>query len=343
MKNRLSVCISLLLIICVAYEPNAYFIGLLLLWLLLQLMKFLSLYIVSHEMTVTLSGAEQIQLGEATELQIALRHKSPLPIFFAKLEMELENTLTAEKTSHSLPISLAKNDEQQLKIALQLEHCGVWTIRSVNVAMPKLLSPAPKKLHAAAAHEITVLPTVFNMAIQLKEEGQQQFATSNEQFQTTATTSERFGFRPYRKGDAIKSIHWKLSAKQDELVVSEHLEEQQTIAQFYIEKTEDVQQYEILLTLLFSMLHACKAANKQGRIRIEQVDYSIISLEEIAHALLSGKKCEKPISENYIAIVAQEVIEHSQVFRLKAEEQERLQANDFTMSSMPTQFARVIL
>lgn len=343
MKKTVMLLITLLLIACVLFEPNGYFIGLLFIWMILQLTRYLNRYIVAHEFYVEIVGDNRLNCDEKTLLQMTISHKGNLPIFYAELQIQVENKLTNEKMTYSMPISIARNDEQNIKFELQLDHCGNWEIQVLAVNMSKLIMPSKISFEVTAIHNVIVFPKIFAMDIQLSEDGEQQHHLNKQRYSTTNQSSERFGFRAYRKGDSIKAIHWKLSAKQDELVVSEHIEEQQTTAHFYIEKANQPEKYDALLSLLFSLLLACQKTNKQGLIRIGGDDYAISNVEEIAVALLSGQRCELPQIKDFIAIVADEEVKSSRVFQLKAENIKRLRPTDFTVESMQKQFAYVTL
>lgn len=323
--------------------PNGFFIGLMSIWFLWQIFKLLNLYIIPHQFKVKIAESKQMKSQGNHQVEILIHHKSLFPMFHAQLELICENQLTNKKDMIYLPVSFAGNEEQQLKVELQLDVCGLWEIQTVAVNQPKLISPSNVKFEATSNYELLVLPRIFNMNFQLENEGIREDESSASGSVVIQQGSERFGFRAYRKGDPMKSIHWKLSAKQDELVVSEQLEIEQVSRQFYIEKTANAVKYDTLLSLLFSMLYACEKANQLGHIRINQVDYTTENIDDIAYALLSGQSCDKPNRPDFIALVYDEAVSTSIIYRLKNEEIACLKDTDFTTASIEEKFVAVQL
>lgn len=343
MKNIASYVISFLLLIFVLYEPTPFLIGLLSIWLLWHLLTYINCYFIAHQFHVQLEGNAQSKLNEVQQLEIKLQHRSLLPLYHAQLQMEFINELTNEKIIYPVAIAVARKDEQKLILQYKLAQCGHWIIRATEVSINKKFKKNKKNYAVNAQHDFIIYPKQFPLILQTT--GQQvdvDGVTTSPSFSITQS-SERFGFRDYRKGDAIKQIHWKLSAKQDELVVSEHIEEQQAILQFYVEKTMDSVQYDLLLSLLFSILTACTEKGEQANISINGVLYAASNMDGIAHALLSGQRCDQPMSGDFVALVSEEAIEQRHVLRLKSTTSQCQSPYDFTAESMETQFATLAL
>ncbi|MDE6517666.1 MAG: DUF58 domain-containing protein, partial [Acetatifactor sp.] len=81
---------------------------------------------------------------------------------------------------------------------------------------PTLATPAPALLG--------VLPGIYPMGIRLSE-AVRRFAGDAEVYDSLRSgtdASETLKLRPFQKGDELRSIHWKLSAKEGELIVREN-------------------------------------------------------------------------------------------------------------------------
>lgn len=59
--------------------------------------------------------------------------------------------------------------------------------------------------------------------------------------------------REYRPGDRMHNIHWKLSAKRDEIMVYEFISEQNIMPVIYLAPVEDTEQLLAYITFLFSL------------------------------------------------------------------------------------------
>lgn len=84
--------------------------------------------------------------------------------------------------------------------------------------------PLPKRKYHAV-EEITVLPKVYPVPVEIGNRSRD-FAVEQERYVTGSreeNNTEQFWIREYRQGDRLRNIHWKLSAKEDDLMVREYL------------------------------------------------------------------------------------------------------------------------
>lgn len=87
-----------------------------------------------------------------------------------------------------------------------------------------LALPLPKKSYQSS-EKITVLPEIFPVSVETSARSRE-FVMEQERYLMTGTeeyNTEQFQIREYRQGDRLRNIHWKLSAKEDELMVREYL------------------------------------------------------------------------------------------------------------------------
>lgn len=72
----------------------------------------------------------------------------------------------------------------------------------------------------------------------------------------TQRPSEQYEIRTYRPGDALRSVHWKLTAKIDDILVRESVEPQYSVLAIALERVSDPAQADILYDALDWMLRA---------------------------------------------------------------------------------------
>lgn len=106
-------------------------------------------------------------------------------------------------------------------VNLDTEHCGTYVIESIKVRVYDMfgLIPIPKKVELKG--EIPVLPVQRMPSIVTDANGFRAKILSK----SNSPYSELYDIREYIQGDPIKSIHWKMSAKKDEVLVREPQEE----------------------------------------------------------------------------------------------------------------------
>lgn len=338
MKSWLYWALTILLLVFVLYEPIPFLFALVTLWFLWLLLNSINHFFISHQFQVHIVGEKQSEVGREGQLQIMIQHKSLFPLWASELQLEFSNQLTNEKIQQKMVLTLARKDQQKHFLRYNLTQCGQWKICAIDV-MAKSIWGGSKSYPIKSQHEIIVYPKQFAIQLQKLSQAVSEGKVSTQHRVLSLETSERFGFRAYRKGDAIKQIHWKLSAKKDELIVSEHISEQQGVLQFYIEKSADATQYTTLLSLLFSLLSACVKENREVMISINHQQYNGSDMREIASALLRGGQCDRPKTGEFLAIVSNESVENGLILRLKEQASECQTAYDFTAESMESQFA----
>lgn len=102
-----------------------------------------------------------------------------------------------------------------------------------------LALPLPKKAYQGA-EVITVMPSIYPVPVEIGDTIRN-FAAEQERYlqnDMEETVTEQFQIRSYQPGDRIRSIHWKLSAKEDEWMVKEYLSVRGCPVLFFLEMTD---------------------------------------------------------------------------------------------------------
>ena len=157
--------------------------------------------------------------GEQVSWALALDNRFPLPLSRVTFRLRIRNAMTGEDRSFRR-VESGVYPGLAVPLRLPTQHCGclecrverlrVWDclgLFSLPVRSPApaslLVGPAPVQPQPLAIpqHQGAVLPA---------PKGQ-------------APTGLEYDLRQYRPGDSVRSIHWKLSAKREELIVREPL------------------------------------------------------------------------------------------------------------------------
>lgn len=83
---------------------------------------------------------------------------------------------------------------------------------------------ANSKKHANLIQNVEVFPEICSVCVQISEPVRNFFGDADvyDDFRPGHDPSELFDVREFRNGDKIQSIHWKLSAKNEDLIVKEN-------------------------------------------------------------------------------------------------------------------------
>ncbi len=162
---------------------------------------------------------EEVTRGSLWGVQLTGRSALGLPLGRVRARVEMANALTGERIQKTLTW-LQPGGGGRLDIPAPSVHCGLYTARvvwawgldSLGLFWLPLRRGGPVRLYALPREAGEELPP-------LPPEGEGQLRP-----RPGGGPGEDYDPRPYRPGDPINTIHWKLSAKREELVVRETLE-----------------------------------------------------------------------------------------------------------------------
>lgn len=163
--------------------------------------------------------------GSEGRFTLALERKHTLPLPPVKVRLTWTNQLTGE--GGGLVCHLRPQDGRaSLAIPLTPAHCGrlVCTVTRATACDLLGLFPLPIPSRPSAALLSLPLPTEVPLPDELEAPRSGGVVLKP---RPGGGPGEDYDLRDYRAGDPLRSIHWKLSSKKDELVVRETLEPRQ--------------------------------------------------------------------------------------------------------------------
>lgn len=176
--------------------------------------------------SVSLTTGGQLRRGERGWCALRLKNRWSMPVARATAVVECVNLLTGERRVFRERFSGCSGGGR-IREVLDCPHCGClrFTLRTWKVC--DLLGLFSIRRPVPEAVEALVLPTPLPPELMeaLSEQTQESVRLIP---RPGGGPGEDYDLRPYRPGDPIRSVHWKLSSKLDALVVRETLEPQQT-------------------------------------------------------------------------------------------------------------------
>lgn len=176
--------------------------------------------------TLVLSG-RRLRRGGELEAKVHVTNRFHLPLGRLAIELRYQNLLTGEQGRVRRRLTGASAGAE-LEEALPVGHCGVlrWEITRMKVC--DLLGLFSLKRPLPPVEELTILPAELppeHVPVLLDEAR----CGRNLKPRPGGGPGEDYDLRPYRPGDPMRSVHWKLSSKTDALVVRETLEPVKTV------------------------------------------------------------------------------------------------------------------
>lgn len=155
--------------------------------------------------------------GESASWTLSLYNRFHLPLARASYRIRITNLLTGEVHSAHTSIRGAVPEEDR-RWTLETDHCGMircqadrlWVCDCLGLFSLPVRKPAPVPLIIAPRPEH---PGQFELP---EGTGAPVPAPRGK-----TVLGETYELRPYREGDSLRMIHWKMTAKRDELVTRE--------------------------------------------------------------------------------------------------------------------------
>ena len=155
-----------------------------------------------------------LEVGEAGELVISSVTDRPFPVS----QLRLRLSIMAEQDSRKVRVRVICRDGGRVALAIDSSHSDVIHFTSKWVWVSSLIGLVSWPKKAVIETVVVVLPAAIKHPQSVSI-----LAAINLVPKPGGGFSEETDLRPYRPGDPLNLIHWKLSAKHDELIMREVL------------------------------------------------------------------------------------------------------------------------
>lgn len=174
------------------------------------------------QVRIYISGQEVVR-DEEIELQVQLLHRRYFFALNCLLDMEAENIFRESKNSWEISMPLQPSGVSRVGIPLKTQHIGKYDIRCKKAAIRDLLGIVEVAVPVESDCEMTVLPRIDQEETLETSGFLSGMSETEESREKGHDFSEVNDIREYVPGDKLRDIHWKLSAKQGELMVKERI------------------------------------------------------------------------------------------------------------------------
>ncbi len=240
------------------------------------------------------------------------------PSLDVKLFVEVANEFfgTSGNLSFSVPVYSKKGYE--LKVPLIADLPGRLTLTVKQIKIKDLMGFFFLKKNMDSKGELIVLPELIKQEIGDKTYFESGMLESEESSQKGNDFSDVQEIREYIPGDKLMSIHWKLSAKRDILMVKDRvsMSDKQLVvvpelcnASHYELNTILVTAYSLIHTLVKDKLNVRLMYWSKNRFEYEDVRIDYVEALDSAFAKMFYEECYKAMDEasSHMALVHPEM------------------------------------
>lgn len=207
-----------------------------------------------------------VERGEPAGFRAVLRGRCWLPVSRAVLVLHLKNALTGVEARNRVVLSGPLGGEGlEGHLEAPTSRCGRITCRVQRARLFDCLGLFGFPLRTACPAALLVLPRTEPFPLpegwRAGEQGGPLLPRPG------GGPGEDYDLRPYRAGDSLRSVHWKLSSKRDELVVRETLEPRRRKLVVTFSHFGPAEEVERTLDRLNSCCRALLEAGRPHRVR----------------------------------------------------------------------------
>lgn len=218
------------LLIFAAYESvvfedaavTMFFVAALLLFVLLLLLLLIQRQMLKVSMKIPVPAAEK---NKGVQLLFRLENRLPFLIGSIHAEIICLSHFTGKKEKYAVSFDNGRKQGTAVTTVCQIsgDNCGKMHVFAGRIRIWDIfhLFCLTKKVNLTG--EITILPQIYDTAAAISA-GVRHFAGETEEDEPEAAghdASQTYQIRPYRPGDRLQTVHWKLTARNDELYVRE--------------------------------------------------------------------------------------------------------------------------
>jgi uncharacterized protein (DUF58 family) len=197
---------------------------LLLILLILPLISALYCFYVKNGIEISLEEPQLIsEKGQEITIHAEIRNKRLLPAARVDLMIGVKNGFSRYWSKSGIVSALNGRSAKVLSFTLQSDYCGKIRvcIEAIHVYDAMLFLRMSKRLGIEL--HTTVLPEIHPMAPRRSYPLMEQLeGDSFSPFKPGGDPSEIFDVREYVNGDKFRRVHWKLSLKQEKLMIKEY-------------------------------------------------------------------------------------------------------------------------
>lgn len=267
----------------------------LMLLLLLPAASFIMLKIASDSIDFKTEVPGLLNIGDKANIKITINGKAA-NLSYVKFTAVITDRMTDEKKTTLYSVF----DRGMTKLPIDTSHCGAFVYKITDLRIYDLFGFFFVRRMADKTCEVLVRPVPCMPGFMPNSMG----IKARLLRKAKNPMSEIYDIRDYAQGDPIKSIHWKMSAKKDKLIVREPLEEYAGHSRVLLKLTPDRKEMDVHLgEMLFTSTYFLKH-DTTHKIRVIppnkcEVAYDIESEADLQKAMASILRTKLPKEDAY--------------------------------------------
>ena len=225
LRNLLRYLLLLFVVGLLSILYNTYYMTIL--FLTMAVMPFLMFALLSYiygKVSASLvSVVHVVKKGEVVPVSIQLNNPTIFPVSHLKLYVTFRNTYSSSQYKKNFTVSVGARTKESVICNLLSDYAGNLEISLRGMRIFDYLKLFSFKRKIKGDLKVAVLPEYYELSESRFQNRNGSLIESDyySPYKSGDDPSEVFAIREYREGDRQQRIHWKLSIKQDQLMIKE--------------------------------------------------------------------------------------------------------------------------
>lgn len=181
-------------------------------------------FIFGRKITAQISfGSDSVTKGSTEKIKITIHNPTILPFIGAKLVLEFKNSYEGKTYQKVLWVNLPDRETSRYLLEVTPVCCGKVSASIRKFRLYDYVGLFSMKGKIKSSASAMIVPAIEQVQVELSEE-KNEFIDDPIKYSDAEAgddPSEVFDVREYRQGDKMQKIHWKLTAKKDDIFIKE--------------------------------------------------------------------------------------------------------------------------
>lgn len=207
-----------------------------------ELILFISLYLTTRyfirqiDAKVELHSGE-VKKGNTIKGKILVTNKGYLPITRFCIKIEYFHNKVSKTEMKKIKGYVAAKSKTQVEFHMKSQFCGIVNLRIKEIKVYDYLSLFKKKKKGNSHIEILVFPSGYKLKSEIESKNYIYFPLEEGRYSETLVNQppEILWIDKYKEGDSLRDIHWKLSARNNEVLTKKYSSDTENRITFFID------------------------------------------------------------------------------------------------------------
>ncbi len=164
------------------------------------------------------------EVGKENLVKICITNRCRIPVMRVKAYVVVEDTLGGLKMKKWMKLSEVSSGENEYIRNVIFPGAGNYEVSIKKIKIYDFTGLLNINMSVRSTDRVQVMPQLYDVPVRLTMPIMNFYGEADVYDENTPgyDKSELFQIREYQKGDRLQSVHWKMTAKQDEIMVKEH-------------------------------------------------------------------------------------------------------------------------